>query len=490
MALSAFTLLTPEQSAAMDQIASEDVGVSCLMENAGWVVARAIRRRFSVCKVVVVCGPGNNGGDGYVAARLLSQWGWPVKVMVVAPPQENTAAYKAAAQWEGITLPLSPLAAQEADLLVDAVYGAGLARDVSSEVLDVLAAVKRRVAVDVPSGLSGLTGKVKGGALPCLLTVTFVRPRPGHFLEEGPSLCGDLVCADIGMPQSAQEAIEQKIVLNWPGLWRLPSSKSDDYKYRRGVVSVCGGSHMAGAARLAARAARRTGAGLVRIVTSQESALVYRIGDPGIVVDDSLLEELLEDKRRNVWVCGPGLILSEVSEFLPSLLKAKKTVVADAGALAWAAEDISRLRGVAVITPHIGEFEKIFGSIKNSRMEAAQAAAETLQSVVVLKGPDTVIASPNSQVAINGHATSALATAGSGDTLVGIIAALIAAGMPVWEASCAGVWLHGEAGILAGLNHGGWPIAEDLDLPLGKARAHAERLSKVDLNKNPVTALL
>jgi len=180
----------------------------------------------------------------------------------------------------------------------------------------------------------------------------------------------------------------------------------------------------------------------------------------------------------------------EVADALPALLDANRTVLADAGALAWGAEDLSRLKGVAAVTPHIGEFKKLFGPVEGSRTDAALAAARKLNAVMVMKGPDTIIAAPDGRIAINAHATSALATAGSGDTLTGIIATLMAAGMDVWEACCAGVWLHGEAGMQAAKQHGGWPVAEDLDLPLGAARSRATELSEADLSKNPVAALL
>ncbi|MEN3175486.1 NAD(P)H-hydrate dehydratase [Gluconobacter sp. OJA] len=482
-------LLTPEESDMMDHAASAVVPVAQLMENAGWAVARAIRKRFQKCRVAVVCGPGNNGGDGYVVARLLARWGWSVRVVAMGVPKEGRSAFVAASGWAGPVLPFERASLEGADLLVDAVFGSGLKRPVSDDVAEVLAAVPRRVAIDMPSGVSGETGEVLGQAQSCALTVTFVRPRPGHFLEPGRGLCGELVCADIGMPEQAWSGLTPKISFNWPGLWELPVSGEGDYKYRRGVVSVCGGAVMPGATRLAARAARRTGAGLVRIA-ARKAAEAYRLGDPGLIIDNQPLGSLLEDLRRKVWICGPGLTPEEVSEVLPALLAAKKTVLADAGALAWGAEDLSRLKGVAAVTPHIGEFKKLFGPVTGSRTEAALNAARELNAVMVMKDSDTIIAAPDGRIAINAHATSALATAGSGDTLTGVIGTLMAAGMETWEACCAGVWLHGEAGIQAARDHGGWPVAEDLDLPLGEARSVATELSKADLSKNPVAALL
>lgn len=484
-----FALLLPDESDRMDRAAATILPSTLLMENAGWAVARVIQSRFSPCRVTVACGPGNNGGDGYVVARHLARQGWPVRVAVLSSPKAGTPAAEMAAQWMGLTVPFSVEEMGRPDLVVDALFGSGLKRPVSDEVASVLAAARQVVAIDVPSGVSGASGEILGRARDCLLTVTFVRLRPGHVLQPGAGLCGEVICADIGMPERAWEGIEPTVQHNGPGLWSLPVSGEGDYKYRRGVVSLCGGAQMPGATRLAAAAARRSGAGLVRI-SAGEGAPAYRLGAPGLVVDAEPLSELLEDVRRKVWICGPGLTENEVAATLPQLLEAGRTVIADAGALVWGAKDLSRLEGVAAVTPHIGEFRKLFGPVEGSRLNAARTAAKRLAAVVVMKGPDTIIAAPDGRIAINNHASSALATAGSGDTLTGVIAALLAAGMDVWEGCCAGVWLHGEAGIEAGKAHGGWPVAEDLDLPLGTARATATRLAKEAGRKKAVGSLL
>ncbi|KXV46615.1 hypothetical protein AD945_13540 [Gluconobacter albidus] len=484
-----FALLLPEESDRMDRAAAAILTPVLLMENAGWAVARIIRNRFSPCRVTVACGPGNNGGDGYVVACHLARWGWPVRVAALSSPRPGTPAAKMANRWTG---PVVPFTAEEigcADLVVDAVFGSGLKRPVSDETASVLAAAPQVVAIDMPSGVSGASGEILGRARDCHFTVTFVRPRPGHFLQPGAGLCGEVICVDIGMPERAWDGIAPTIQHNEPGLWSLPISSEGDYKYRRGVVSLCGGTEMPGATRLAAGAARRSGAGLVRI-SAGEGAPAYRLGDPSLIVDGAPLAELLEDARRKVWICGPGLTEGEVAATLPQLLKSGRMVLADAGALTWGAGDLTRLKGVAAITPHIGEFRKLFGPVEGSRIDAAREAAKRLDAVIVMKGPDTLIAAPDGRVAINTHASSALATAGSGDTLTGVIAALLAAGMDVWEGCCAGVWLHGEAGIEAGKGHGGWAVAEDLDLPLGPARATATRLAQEAGRKKAVGSLL
>lgn len=469
--LSALSLYTPEEMGEVDRLASAQVPVSDLMDRAGWAVARAVRRFMRPCRVLVLCGPGNNGGDGFVAARFLHEAGWPVAVADMVPPRAGSAAAEASARFQGLRVAFTLEEVARADLVIDAVFGAGLSRDVTGEAAALLQAARKVVAVDIPSGIDGATGRVRGSAPRAAMTVTFCRFKPGHLLYPGLSYMGRLVLADIGMPQAALAQVPPRAWRNAPGLWHLPEPGPESHKYTRGVVSVCAGRSMPGAARLCAGGARAAGAGLVRLAAG-EAAPAYRLGAPGLVVDDGPLENLLADTRRAVWVCGPGLTTDEVAQTLPVLLAARKCVLADAGALSAAAGCPEKLRGVAVITPHEGEFTRLFGSPVENPPESVRKAAAFLNAVVVLKGASTLIAAPDGRLAINDHASPALATAGSGDTLSGVIAALLAAGMPVWEAACAGVWLHGEAGLQAGA----WPVAEDLDRYLGPAREKATRL--------------
>ena len=262
-------------------------------------------------------------------------------------------------------------------------------------------------------------------------------------------------------------------------MWHLPIPGPESHKYTRGVVSICAGESMPGATRLCAGGARAAGAGLVRVAAGAGAA-AYKLGAPGLIIDDAPLTALLEDKRRRVWVCGPGLTEAEVQATLPVLLAAGKDILADAGALSASAGAPEKLKGVAVITPHIGEFTRVFGPIGSNPPEHVRQAAQQINAVVVLKGASTMIAAPDGRLAINNHATPALGTAGSGDTLSGVISALLAAGMPAWEAACAGVWLHGEAGRQAGP----WPVAEDLDLHLGAAREKAAHMQKQRVNSH------
>ncbi|MBR0559471.1 NAD(P)H-hydrate dehydratase [Neokomagataea anthophila] len=474
MALHPLALLDPAESRLMDEVADQNGTLADAMERAGWAVAMAIRTRSKPCRVVVVCGAGNNGGDGYVAARWLALWGWSVSVLAIWPPREGSLAEKAAQAWCGPIYVEDEGRVVAADLVVDAVLGAGLSRLVAPEILELLHSARRVVAIDVPSGVCGATGRLLGAVRAVDFSVCFVRPRPAHFLQPSASFCGEVVCADIGMTSVCEDAVRSQVFLNEPGLWFLPRAGSGDHKYRRGVVSICGGLHMTGATRLSAQAARSAGAGLVRILGGDLA--VYRNGEPGLIVDACSLGEALVDQRRRVWLCGVGLCEDEVSTTLPVLLRAGRSVVADAGAFGEGANRLNDLRGVTVITPHEGEFKRLFGNLlEKTRIVAVREAAQNLGAIVVLKGSDTLIAAPDGRVAINAHASPALATAGSGDTLSGIIAALLAAGMDAWEASCAAVWMHGEAGKKAGDAYGRWPVVEVLAGYLGGARAEAEK---------------
>ncbi len=439
-------LLTPEETAAADRAAAA-LGrpVAWLMENAGRAVARAMRARLRPCRTLVLCGPGNNGGDGYVAARHLAAAGWPVRVASLGPPR-----------WHGLRAPFTAEAAARADLVVDAVFGAGLSRDLDGGLADVLRAARRVVAVDVPSGLDGATGAVRFYAPQAALTVTFFRLKPGHLLLPGRTLCGETVLADIGLPDAAMPA-GVRTFRNHPALWTLPAPDPAGHKYRRGHVTVLGGAGMTGAARLAAAAARRAGAGMVTIAATG-AADIYRAGAPGVMVDERPVAELLADSRRNAWVCGPGLGVIAAAAALPALLAAGRQVVVDADALSVCADDPERLRGAAVLTPHAAEFARVFGPPGADRLAAVRAAAVRTGAVVLLKGADTIVAAPDGRAVVNDNAPPWLATAGAGDVLAGVIAALLGQGMPAWEAACAGAWLHGAAATRAGPGL----IAEDL----------------------------
>jgi len=463
-------LLTPAEMARADQAAlAAGIATETLMEAAGRAVARAIRARFRPGRTLVLAGPGNNCGDGYVAARYLEQAGWPVSVAALAPPNPGSAAAAASARWRGPMVPFTEAEAARAGLVVDALFGAGVTRPLAPEVTKVLrAAAAPIVAVDVASGLDGATGQMLGYAPQAALTVSFFRLKPGHLLLPGRALCGETVLADIGLPEAVLEDIAPRCWRNHPALWSLPSLDLSAPKYTRGHLTILAGAAMPGAARLAALAARRLGAGLVTLhAETLELAAMLRAAAPGQLVSDATLDALLSDARRKVWVAGPGLLPHEATRVaIRSIIDSGKTLVADAGALTAAADHPELLRGAAVITPHAGEFTRLFGAPGVDRLGAARAAAARLGTVVVLKGPDSIIAAPDGRVIINDNAPPSLASAGTGDILAGAIAALLAQGMAPFEAAAAGVWLHGAgaANAPAGL------IAEDLPALLAEAR--------------------
>ena len=468
-------LLTPAEMARADALAAGSGAPGPkLMEAAGRAVARAVRARFRPCRTLVLCGPGNNGGDGYVAARLLAQAGWPVAAATLAPPRAGSDAAGAAAAWHGPNLPFRAAEAARAGLVIDAVFGAGLTRDLGGLAAEVLAAAPRLVAVDVPSGIDGATGAMRGFAPRAALTVTFFRLKPGHLLLPGRTHCGEIVLADIGLPARVLRTVRPACFANTPELWRLPCLEPAAHKYTRGHVTVLGGAAMTGAARLATEAARRIGAGMVTIAApTAASATVYRAGAPGAIVTEAALADLLLDPRRAVWVCGPGLGVEAARIALPELLRAGRQVVADADVFTAFAGAPEALMGAAVLTPHAGEFARAFGPPGADRIGAARAAAARTGAVVLLKGADTIIASPDGRCAMNANAPPWLATAGAGDVLAGIIAGLLAQGLPAFEATAAAAWLHGQAASGAGEGM----VAEDLSEALAAAVATARRIA-------------
>ena len=443
-------LLTPDQMARADQVAARHGHAGpVLMEAAGRAVARAIQRHVKRSRVLVLAGPGNNGGDGYVAARLLAQEGWPVRAAALAPPRPHADAASVARLWHGPVVPFTPAEAARSDVVIDAVFGAGLARPLTDLVADTLRAAKRIVAIDVPSGLDGATGQPLGYAPAAELTVTSFRLKPGHLLLPGRNLCGRIELADIGIPNIVLDTVTPDTFANLPALWRLPGLSVESHKYTRGHVTVVGGAAMTGAARLAAEAARRAGAGMVT-VAARGSAETYRSGEPGLLVTEAAIADLLADDRRKVWVCGPGLGPDDARTNFPALIAANRIVVGDADVFSAFAGNPDALKGAAVLTPHAGEFARVFGAPGNDRLAAVRNAAARTGAVVLLKGADTIIAAPDGRAAINLSAPPWLATAGAGDVLAGIIGGLLAQGMATWDAAAAGAYLHGRAAALAG----------------------------------------
>jgi ADP-dependent NAD(P)H-hydrate dehydratase / NAD(P)H-hydrate epimerase len=303
--------------------------------------------------------------------------------------------------------------------------------------------------------------------------------KPGHLLQPGRALCGDIILADIGLPAASLVPLRAATFANLPELWPLPHLDPDGHKYSRGHVTVLGSATMTGAARLAADAARRAGAGMVTIA-ARGGGEIYRAGSPGLLVNEAPLHELLQDERRHVWVCGPGLGADAAREAFPALIAAGRCVVADADVFSAFADKPDALRGAAVLTPHAGEFARVFGRPDN-RLSAARAAAARTGAVLLLKGSDTIIAAPDGRAAINASAPPWLATAGAGDVLAGIIAGLLGQGMPAWEAAAAGAWLHGQAAAIAGPGM----VAEDLLSALIRALAATRSAPTVSASRPP-----
>ena len=449
-----------------------------LMEAAGQAAASAVVERYRPRPVVILCGPGNNGGDGFVVARLLANAGWSVRVGLLGRGDalKGDAAW-AAGLWTGQVVPLSPELLDGAPLVIDALFGAGLGRTIGG----VAAATIERanaeglsvVAVDVPSGLHGDSGEIMGTAFTAELTVTFFRGKPGHFSAIGRKRCGELRIVDIGIPASVLGEIGARLWRNDPALWaaHLRRDLVDDHKYARGHATILGGATATGAARLAALAARRVGAGLVTIAAPRAALAIYQGAEPGNLIaeadDAPAFARLLEDPRRNALLLGPGSgVADRTRDAVLAALATRRSVVLDADAITVFADDPKRLfaaiAGSVLLTPHAGEFRRLFPDLIQtpSKVERARRAAERSGATVLLKGPDTVIAAPDGRAVINTHAPPSLATAGSGDVLAGLAAGLMAQGLAPLAAGAAAAWLHGECAYRFGKPG---LIAEDLN---------------------------
>lgn len=455
-----------------------------LMERAGEAVAQAVRARYQRRPVVVWCGPGDNGGDGYVAARHLRRHGWPVVVEAAYPPATDACRW-AASRWRGEVRALSQHLSADA-LYIDAIFGAGLSRPLEGEVAELARAAARQaltiVAVDAPSGVHGDTGRsLDGVALAAELTMTFHRRKPAHVLIEGRKACGDVVVADIGLASFGAVALFE----NEPGLWlhRYPWPAIDAHKHSRGRLSVVSGDAWnTGAARLAARGGLRIGAGAVTLL-SPLSALSVNAGHLEAVMlapFESDADLATRAAKADAVIIGPAAGVGEATaRNLRALAQTGAALVADADALTSFREDPSELFACLdrddVLTPHPGEFERIFPGLLGrspERITAAREAASTAGAVILLKGADTVIAAPDGRAAVSVNGTPWLATAGSGDVLAGFIGGLLAQGMDSFEAACAGAWVHAECGALFGPGL----IAEDLPglAPKILARLHQD----------------
>ncbi|TIN30248.1 MAG: NAD(P)H-hydrate dehydratase [Mesorhizobium sp.] len=491
-------LLCPAEMSEADRltIAAGPADGIGLMRRAGEAVAAEILKRYpSATHVHVLCGPGNNGGDGYVVARILAGSGVGTTIWASGAPRPESDAALAAAECPIKPRPLSGFDAEAGSIVVDALYGAGLSKALSGDAakaVDTVTALRLPVvAVDLPSGVSGASGEILGRAFRAEVTVTFARKKPGHLLLPGRGQCGEIVLADIGIGDGIIAQLAVSTFENVPGLWlqEFPLPAVDAHKYKRGHVGVfSGGPSATGAARLSAMAAARSGAGAVTVLSPPNAMQVNATHLTSIMlreIDDVAdLEEFVGERRLSAFVLGPGFGIGEKTRIFGLVLLASgqsQDAAAQVDGLVFDADAITSFREAPdvlfeaarwpnapalVMTPHEGEFRRLFPDIAGgktlSKLDKARAAAARANATIVYKGADTVIAAPDGKAAINSNGAPWLATAGSGDVLSGIIAGLLAQGMPPFEGTCAAVWLHAEAGS----RFGPGLIAEDLPLAL------------------------
>ncbi len=457
-----------------------------LMEAAGAAVATEILRRWSPRPTIVLCGPGNNGGDGFVVARILHEFGWPVQLARLDPGRKVADdAALAARRWRGDEIPATVGSLDGIALVVDAMFGAGLDRPLGGMAKQLVEEINRRnldcVAIDIPSGVSGDTGRLLGErdsaacAPNCRLAVTFCRPKPGHFLEPGRSLCGALVVAPIGIPDGIPAQLNSRIALNSPALWHgyLQRPDAGDHKYTRGHALVLGGEALTGAARLAARAARRVGVGLLTIASPPSAVAIYADDEPGAIVrsvaKDADFERMVSDQRVSAVLVGPGAGVEDATRRRALIaLASGKPCLLDADALSVFADApdalFPRLGENCLLTPHEGEFARLFPDLADpealaiGKLERAVAGARRAGAVVLLKGADTVIARPEGTAILSPFGPPTLATGGSGDVLAGLAIGLMGQGMPALWAASAASWIQAEAARAIGPGL----IAEDL----------------------------
>ncbi len=500
-------LLTASQMRALEQVAIESADVTglALMERAGKAVLEAVFQQWPALdtgrhKAVVICGPGNNGGDGFVVARLLRARGWRVEAFLFGdanklPPdaKANYCRWAESGQIRRLsdfpTTSAAPDTGQSmADLIVDAGFGTGLSRPIEGQAatlfgqIDALCRAWKSVcvAVDIPSGICADSGRILGCAVSADLTVTFHRPKLGHYLDTGPEKCGKLVVQDIGLGGERSASLPR---LNAPAIKQLLDKAPGAHKFIHGHALVLSGlSGKGGAARLAARGALRIGAGLVSLGVPHAALAEHAAQVNALMLseigDAPALAALLADQRINALCLGPGLGLARARELVPVALACGRACVLDADALTAykgnAAELFEITHEKCVLTPHFGEFSRLFPDIAArlaeapgrgpaySRVDAAQDAAERAGCVVLLKGPDTVIAAPDRRCLVNAaayeRAAPWLATAGSGDVLAGFITGLLARGFSPFRAAGNAAWLHTQCAH----DFGPGLIAEDL----------------------------
>lgn len=467
-------LITPAAMGDVDRDAAlSGIDSFSLMLRAGQAVSAAALRLYpQAARIIVLCGPGNNGGDGFVAAEALRRSGVDVRVFHLGDPVKLKGdARRAFAAFHAPSWPIADYVPQSDDVVIDALFGAGLARNLDDAVVQLIDRVNRVgvpvIAVDLPSGLDGLTGQPRPAAFHACHTVTFMARKPGHVLLPGRIICGTVEVFDIGIPRRIVDLHRGAIALNTPAAWQkeMPRLSGSSHKFTRGHLTVFSGEiNATGAARLSAMAGLRAGAGLITLASPKGAVSVNAAQTTAVMVkeidDLTSLEDYLKDRRMSAFVLGPGFGTGEKAKAFTHALKHRRLVL-DADGLSsfkdapqslfdWFSGDDVRL----VLTPHEGEFARLFPDLAANaqlgKVEKALAAAKRANAAVVYKGADTVVASPDGRALINENAPPWLATAGSGDVLAGIIGGLLAQGVNAFEAAAAGVYLHGEAGQRAG----------------------------------------
>lgn len=492
-----------EMAFVESQAIKKGISEEYLMEAAGLKVALVIKNNWKKSRIIILSGPGNNGGDGFVAARILHQLGWPVRVILLGKIQKiKGVAAKSLSKWldvGGKLYSLDKETIQWGDLFIDALFGSGLSRGLNKKILELFDCINNLnlpcVAIDIPSGVNCNTGEIMGGSLKCDITITFFRPKIGHFILPGKGYCGKVIVEDIGIPDNILNDLNNKTYINSPLSFSKIKNKYSDHKYQRGHLVVFGGYEMSGASKLVALAGRRVGAGLVTIVAPEESRLIYTSSEPGNIFKSlksfdsfSFFEKELIKIKPDTIVIGPGFgnnnCLIKILNKLSSMEIKIKSIVLDADALTCFEGKLeefikllSELSSNVILTPHEGEFFRIFGASykKLSKPQAALKASILTNSIVILKGSDTIIATPSSQIFISYNGPPNLATAGSGDVLSGIIGGFLAQDMKAVDAACIAVWVHSRTGCIIGKDL----IAEDIISNLSNV-IHEDELKVVD----------
>ena len=440
-----------------------------LMKKAGKKSAEYINDHFKKKDILIICGTGGNGGDGFILGQeLYKKYKWKVQISIIGNVKDIQGdALKAFKKLSLKVLDFKKINLKKIDYIVDAIYGIGLSRPIKNNSLETLQIIHKTkipvIALDIPSGVDCDDGSILGFALNCLITLTFSYPKIGQFLLPGSIKCGKIVVLNIGISNNSVNKFIPNIYLNSKSLWvdKINWPKENDHKYSRGYTLVIGGpKEMTGASRLTAISAHRAGSGIVALAADNNSKDIYYKTLLSQIVKNyknkKEFNSILSDHRIDVIIIGPGLKPNNSSKIkIKDIVKTNKKIILDAGAITCFKNDTKNFTKLiqnkdVIITPHEGEFKILFPRLKGSLVDKAIYAAKKLNSIVVLKGATTIIASPDKKVIINQHGSKWLSTAGSGDVLAGLIGGLISNKMEIFYAAACATWIHKEAGIILG----------------------------------------